>query len=405
MTTIQTKHSLIFGFTSVFMVGLGLTLITPVVPSLVASYTTSPHQQAVAVSLLTSVYAFAMFLASPILGALSDRFGRRIVLISSLIGSSIGYLIFGLGGALWVLFLGRLIEGLTGGEISAIFAYFADITTEENRTKYFGWVSAVAGIGTAMGPLIGGVLSHFGSAVPLLMASLLTFINAVYGYFLMPESLNKTKRASKIFLGQLNPFKQLRSIFSITSLKWFMICGFFIWLPNGSLQAIFAQFSIDTFSLKPLAIGFTFSLMGIMDIFSQTFIMPLLLRYLKDQQILQLGISNEIIGYGLIFLSVFIPKVWIFILGMIFFGFGDSIFGPSFNGLLSKKAAARDQGKIQGGAQSIQALARVIGPIIGGQLYASIHHGLPALMGIFLLSYSLFLLKQKSHSNLTSYQR
>ena len=157
MTTIQTKHSLIFGFTSVFMVGLGLTLITPVVPSLVASYTTSPHQQAVAVSLLTSVYAFAMFLAeSYTLGALSDRFGRRIVLISSLIGSSIGYLIFGFGGALWVLFLGRLIEGLTGGEISAIFAYFADITTEENRTKYFGWVSAVAGIGTAMGPLIGG---------------------------------------------------------------------------------------------------------------------------------------------------------------------------------------------------------------------------------------------------------
>ncbi len=90
---------------------------------------------------------------------------------------------------------------------------------------------------------------------------------------------------------------------------------------------------------------------------------------------------------------------------MIFFGFGDSIFGPSFNGLLSKKADARDQGKIQGGAQSIQALARVIGPIIGGQLYASIHHGLPALMGIFLLSYSLFLLKQKSRSNLTSYQR
>lgn len=184
-----------------------------------------------------------------------------------------------------------------------------------------------------------------------------------------------------------------------------MICGFFIWLPNGSLQAIFAQFSIDTFSLKPLAIGFAFSLMGIMDIFSQTFVMPLLLKYLKDQQIIQLGISNEIIGYGLIFLSVFIPKVWLFILGMIFFGFGDSIFGPSFNGLLSKKTDAHDQGKIQGGAQSIQALARVIGPIIGGQLYASIHHGLPALMAIFLLSYSLFLLKHKSRSNLTSYQR
>ncbi len=139
-----------------------------------------------------------MFLASPILGALSDRFQRRVVLISSLIGSSIGYLIFGLGGALWVLFLGRLIEGLTGGEISAIFAYFADITSKIEQNILVG--SAQLQVSEQLsGPLIGGVLSHFGSVSRYLWHAFFTFINAVYGYFLMPESLNKTKRASKIF--------------------------------------------------------------------------------------------------------------------------------------------------------------------------------------------------------------
>ncbi len=377
------------------MVGLGFTLITPVLPSLVAVYATSSQQQAMDVALLTSLYAFALFLASPILGALSDRFGRKVILVSSLIGSAAGYLIIGLSSTLWLLFLGRLIEGLTGGEISAIFAYFADITSKEKRINYFGWVSAVAGLGTALGPLIGGFLARFGPSVPLFAASLLTFIHAIYGYVFMPESLTKKNRSPQITFTQLDPFNQLRSIFSISSVKWFMVCGFFIWLPNGLLQAIFAQFSIDTFSLSPLSIGFMFSLIGVMDILVQSFIMPILLNYLKDQQIIQLGISNELFGYLLIFLSVFFPKIWLFVLGMLFFAFGDAIFTPSFNGLLSKKSV-QDQGKIQGSAQSIQALARIIGPIIGGQLYGNIHHSLPALIGILCVCLSLLLLKWKN---------
>lgn len=167
MNTSINKHALIFCFTSVFLIGLGLTIINPVIPFLVANYTNSPQQQATAVTLLTAIYAFSMFLAAPILGALSDRFGRKIVLVSILLGSAIGYGLFGLGGALWVLFLSRMIEGLTGGEISAILAYFADITPAKSRTKYFGWISAVVGIGTASGPLIGGTLAHFGPAVPI----------------------------------------------------------------------------------------------------------------------------------------------------------------------------------------------------------------------------------------------
>lgn len=142
-TSLTNKKTLLFGLISVFLCGMGFSIIMPVVPFLVTPYVTNASDQALMVTLLTSVYAFCVFFAAPGLGALSDRFGRRPVLLICFIGSAIGYFIFGLGGALWVLFLGRIIEGITGGSISTLFAFFADITPQEERTKYFGWVSEV----------------------------------------------------------------------------------------------------------------------------------------------------------------------------------------------------------------------------------------------------------------------
>lgn len=152
------KHALLFGLISVFLCGIGFSIIMPVVPFLVQPYISNPEEQALVVTLLTSVYAACVFLAAPVLGALSDKYGRRPLLLICLFGSAIGYLVFGIGGALWVLFAGRIIEGITGGSISTIFAYFADIIPKEQRTKYFGWVSAVVGAGTIIGPTIGGDL-------------------------------------------------------------------------------------------------------------------------------------------------------------------------------------------------------------------------------------------------------
>lgn len=389
------KHALSFGFLSVFLTGLGLTIVSPVLPFLVTNYTDDPKMQATAITLLTAIYAFSVFLAAPILGALSDRYGRRPVLILSLLGSALGYFIFGFGGALWVLFLGRTIEGMTGGEISALLAYFADITPVNERTKYFGWISAVVGIGTAIGPILGGVLATFGNSVPMYVGTLITIFNAVYGYFFMPESLAKEKRTTNISLKKLNPFTQLASVLSFTSIKWLLISGFLIWLPNGSLQAIFSQFSIDTFSWKPMLIGLTFSIIGLLDIFSQIVIMPRLLRFLTDKKIALIGISSEIVGYCFLVFSSLFAVPTIFIIGIIFFGLGDSLFGPSFSGMLSKSVTANEQGRIQGSSQSIQALARVIGPLIGGQLYSLLSHTMPAIMGIILLVLSAMILVRR----------
>ncbi|MFR4162865.1 MAG: MFS transporter [Paraclostridium sordellii] len=394
------KHALIFGLISVFLCGLGFSIITPVVPFLVKPYISNPANQAIVVTLLTSVYAVCVFFAAPGLGALSDRYGRRPLLLVCLLGSAIGYLVFGIGGALWVLFAGRIIEGITGGSISTIFAYFADITPREQRSKYFGWVSAVAGVGCAIGPTLGGLLAKFGYSVPMYFGAIITLINVIYGIVYMPESLAKNNRLKEITFVRLNPFTQLIDILSIKNLKRLLISAFLLWIPNGSLQAVFSQFTIDTFNWDPALIGLMFSIMGIQDIISQGFIMPKLLKILSDVQIAVLGMTSEIIGYGLIAASALFSFYPLFIGGMFIFGFGDSVFGPSFNGMVSRSVDASEQGRIQGGSQSIQALARIIGPITGGQIYVSLGHSAPAFMGIILIVVAIPVLYKRTNANI-----
>jgi len=170
------------------------------------------------------------------------------------------------------------------------------------------------------------------------------------------------------------------------NLNRLLISAFLLWIPNGSLQAVFSQFSMDTFSWKPAIIGLMFSILGFQDIISQAFIMPKLLRQYSDKQIAMLGMLSEMIGYGLIAISALVSFYPLVIAGMFIFGFGDSIFGPSFNGMLSKSVDSSEQGRIQGGSQSIQALARMIGPIVGGQIYVWLGHAAPAFMGIILIA-------------------
>lgn len=391
------KKALLFGLMSVFLCGIGFSIIAPVVPFLVQPYTDNPGDQAVIVTLLLSVYAACVFFAAPGLGALSDRYGRRPLLLICLSGSAIGYLVFGTGGALWVLFAGRIIEGVTGGSISTIFAYFADITPREQRTKYFGWVSAVAGAGSAIGPSLGGLLARFGYSTPMYFGAAITLLNVIFGILYMPESLNKKNRLKKIPFVRLNPFTQLVSILSMKNLKVLLVSAFLLWIPSGSLQAVFSQFTIDTFRWEPALIGLVFSIMGIQDIISQGLVMPRLLMKLSDAQIAILGMASEIIGYSLIAASALFAFWPFLIVGMFIYGFGDSIFGPSFNGMVSKSASSSEQGRIQGGSQSVQSLARIIGPVIGGQIYVSLGHSAPAFMGMILIAAAIPVLYKGTH--------
>lgn len=386
------KHALRFGLISVFLCGIGFSIIAPVVPFLIQPYVHSSADQALMVTLLMSVYALCVFLAAPVLGALSDKYGRRPILLLCLFGSAIGYLIFGIGGALWVLFVGRIIEGITGGSISTIFAYFADIIPAQQRTKYFGWLGAIVGVATIIGPTLGGVLAKFDYTFPLYFGAVITLLNMVYGIFFMPESLKSEYRQHQMTLKKLNPFSQLSALLSIKNINRLLLSAFLLWIPNGSLQAIFSQLTIDTFHWKPVLIGLMFSILGVQDIIAQGLIMPQLLKKYSDRQIATFGMIAEIMGYGLLAVSIGFTYYPLFIAGLFVFGCGDSIFGPAFNGMLSKSVDASEQGRVQGGSQSIQALARMIGPLIGGQLYILLGHAAPAWLGIILIFLAIIVL-------------
>lgn len=389
------KNQLIFGLIAVFLCGIGFSIIMPVVPFLVQPYVKNPENQGLVVSLLMAVYAACVFLFAPALGALSDRYGRRPILLISLLGSALGYVIFGIGGALWVLFLGRILEGITGGSISTLFAYFADITPVSQRTKYFGWVSAVTGLGVVIGPSLGGLLTQFGYATPLYFGAFVTGANLIYGYFFMPESLKADNRLKAIGLSRLNPFIQLSTVLSMKTLKPIFVSAFLLWLPGGALQAIFSQMSIDSFHWSPTLIGLTFSIMGVQDIVSQGLIMPTLIKYLQDETIVLMGMVFEVTGYGFMAAAILFAYSPLLIIGMFIFAFGDSIFGPSFNGLISKAADSSSQGRIQGGSQSIQALARIGGPILGGQIYVGLGHSAPAFFGVISVGLAIGILFQR----------
>src|SRR5581483_2207616 len=207
----------------------GVGIINPVVPFIAGQYV-ARADGAFTVALLFTTYSLCQFIAVPTLGALSDRYGRRPVLLVSLLGSAVGYFIFGLGGALWMLFLGRIIDGLTGGNIATIYAYGADITEPQDRTRFFGLLGASAGMGFVVGPALGGLIYNLtgSTAAPLYFAALVTLANTIWGFFVMPEVLLPERRDTSIDLARLNPFVQLRNVLVLPQLRLLLV-GVFLW--------------------------------------------------------------------------------------------------------------------------------------------------------------------------------
>lgn len=376
-----TPRIMLFLMIMAFLNTMGVGIFLPVLAFIVQEYVRDQNNLAIAVGWLASVYAICQFIAAPGLGALSDRFGRRPILLLCLLGSALGYALFGLGGALWVLFLGRIIDGVTGGNFSILSAYMADITAPEERGKYFGMFGAVAGAGFIIGPALGGFVSRFGNSVPAYLAAGITLASLLWGYFFLPESLPREHRATKLSLSDLNLVKQLGSAFAIPQLRWLLLATFLFSLPFAILQSNMSVLIIDSLGWKADSIGYLFLLVGVLDILMQGVLAGRLLPIFGEIKLTVAGLACEIIAYLLLGAIAIVPAPVFVFAGIIMFAIGTGFLEPASRGLISRAAGPRQQGVVQGGSQSIQSLAMVVGPLLGGVLYTQAGHAVPFWSG------------------------
>ena len=360
---------------SVFLNFAGFTLIIPVLPFSVARYV-APGEIAFWVALILAIYALCSFVAAPVLGALSDRHGRRPVLLLSLCGSALGFAVFGIGGALWVLLLGRVMEGLTAGSISTLYAYVADTHAPAERGPAFGLLGVAGGLGFMLGPVLGGLLGQFSLSAPLYGASALALVNALLVQRYLPESLPAAKRSARALGGRFNAVSQLASALRERRLR--LLFGVVFCFAFGSvvLQSNLAVMLKELLAFGPAAIGFVLSGIGVMDIVSQGLVATWLLPRFGELRVATAGLLINAGGLLLLALLGMFPVLPLLAGGIAMFTFGDGLFQPSVSALIADAAPAGRQGEVQGANQAQQSIARMGGPLASAWLYG-LHAGAP----------------------------
>lgn len=359
---------LIIIYLTVFIDLVGFGIVIPLLPY----YTESDifHATPFEVEIIFAVYSAMQFIFAPILGGLSDKYGRRPVLFLSIIGSGIGYLFIGFASALWMVFAGRIIAGITGGNISTAQAYIADITTKENRAKGMGLFGAMFGLGFIFGPAIGGILSRFGIGVPFLFAAVLSFANATALYFFLPETRKKQigEFVRKNRFAQT--FEALKdSRFSVIAILYFLIITAF-----SIMTASFALFTIYRFNYSAEQNGYIFAYLGVLAIIMQGVLFGKLAKRFGEANLVVVG---SMLLSGSLLVVPFVGPDWGglagLLVGIAFFSVGNSLSSPALTSLASKIADDDEQGKALGVLQSAASLARAVGPVIGGVLIVNVY--------------------------------
>jgi DHA1 family tetracycline resistance protein-like MFS transporter len=360
---------LIVIFTTVFIDLVGFGIVIPVLPLYAEGtvFNATPRT----VGLLFASYSIMQLFAAPVLGRLSDKHGRRPILLFSIIGTGIGFLILGLANTLWLLFVGRILDGITGGNISTAQAYIADITTKENRAKGMGLVGAAFGLGFIFGPAIGGVLSRWGIHVPFFFAAALCFANAILLYFTLPETVTSKSAgghaaATGRGLGQLiNSLRHPRLAFLIT-IYFFFIVAFSIMTTSFSLYTMF-RFGYDAQHN-----GYLFAYVGLISVIVQGGLIGKLVKRFGE---IPLIIVGALLFAGSLFAVPFVGPtsggVWALLVGGGFFALGNSLSTPALTSAASKSVSSHEQGTILGVMQSAASLARAVGPSLTALLINS----------------------------------
>lgn len=358
----KNNKSLMTIFLIVFIDLLGFGIILPLLPYIAEKYSAGPLQ----IGLLTATYSFFQLIASPILGRLSDRYGRKKLLIISQLGSALGYLILGLAGNLPLLFLSRIIDGITGGNISIAQAYIADVTDKKNRARGMGILGAAFGLGFIFGPAIGGFLSKFSYAAPAYFATAISLLTVLTTIFFLKETIDE-KKAVISPKTRLN-LEEFKRVLAMKPIGLLIFVFFVLNTAFSIMQGNFALWTQKTFNYGPTENGWLFTYIGILAVLVQLRVLPFLTKKFEEKTILYISLFFMFIGLSFI---PFSPHPNFLYVALFFLPLGNGLANPTIQALASENVPPEEYGGTLGFLQSSGSLGRIIGPIIGGIIFQS----------------------------------
>ncbi len=350
---------------------IGFSIIIPVLPFYISSFGASTFTM----TLLFSIFSLCSFFSAPLLGSLSDKIGRRPIMIISIASSAIGWYFFAFAHSLIWLFIGRIIDGLAAGNLSTAQSYLSDLAKDkQERTQNMGLFGAAFGLGFLIGPFIGAILSSYSHSLPFLAVAILSTINLIGAIFFLPETKHKDHTNTEKI--SLNPFTPVFSAFRDNNLKSRYLIWFLFNLANTVQQTIFAIYLFDQFGLTAAFVGYIMTFMGLIMIINQGFLMQKFwLKYFKESK---LEIVFTLI-FSISYLLMAIPNIFVFLLALLPMILGQSLLRVIMSSRASGIAGIKRRGEVLGIMSSIQSTAAIIGPLISGIIYANIRY-LPFLI-------------------------
>ncbi len=397
------QAAIIFIFITLLIDVIGFGIIIPVLPKLLAQLKGIQINEASRYGgYLLFAFATAQFIFSPLVGSLSDKYGRRPILLISLLGFGVDYIILGWAPTYEWLLVGRIIAGITGASFTTAAAYIADISTDEDRSKNFGMIGAAFGIGFVIGPLIGGILGKYGLRLPFYAAATLSLCNFLYGYFILPESLPKEKRRNFNWV-KANPVNTLIKLSNYKGIGWFLIAFFLLYVGSHAVQSNWGYFTMYRFNWDEAMVGYSLAVVGIL--------VGLVQAVLAQRIAKVIGVSRSVIlGFGLYTAGMFLfsiapSTIWMFIFLIPYCAGGIAM--PNMQSIMVKSVPPNEQGELQGGLTSLMSVSTIFGPLMMTSVfYYFTHTGAPFhfpgasffLGGIFMFTsfvISFYLLKGK----------
>lgn len=360
------NNALLFIFITVLVDVIGLGIIIPIVPKLIENLTgLGINEASKDGGWLLFSFAMMQFIFSPILGGLSDRFGRRPILLLSLFGLGLDYVFHAFAPTIAWLFVGRIIAGIMGASFSTATAYIADISTPEKRAQNFGLIGAAFGLGFIIGPVIGGISSKWGTNVPFLIAAGLTLLNVMYGFFVLPESLSKANRRAFDWK-RANPISSLQNLKKYPVVSGLVISLVLTFIASHAVQSNWSFYTIYKFNWTPEIVGYSLAVVGVLVAFVQGFLIRKIIPRLGEVKSIYLGMSFSALGLLLFGLA---SESWMMFAFLIPYCLGG-IAGPSIQGVISSQVPANEQGELQGALTSLMSLCGVFGPLLMTNLFA-----------------------------------